>query len=223
MREESAVEAQAERALDVLHDPTRRHLLQLLRNGECSVRELTDETSVSQPAVSQHLRVLKDAGLVTVRPQGTRRFYRVDPNGLGAVRAWVDSFWDDALDAFVSYTGATVLVDAEPIQKPIQNREKGTTEISSSGSQPTDRRQSGPRSLPGNRRIGSSCHRSQAKMPRALRRSSSPSSRTGTELGSSSNIGGGNRLAPMPRVADAATSARMPGAPCSTTTAPRPG
>lgn len=90
-------------ALDVLHDPTRRRVLELLRSGECSVRGLTDQLPVSQPAVSQHLRVLKGAGLVDVRPEGTRRLYRVNPSGLDAVRAWVDSFWDDALTAFVAH------------------------------------------------------------------------------------------------------------------------
>lgn len=90
-------------ALNVLHDPTRRHVLELLRGGEQSVRELTDQTSVTQPAVSQHLRVLREAGLVAVRPDGTRRLYRIEPDGFSAVRAWVDSFWDDALDAFVRH------------------------------------------------------------------------------------------------------------------------
>ncbi len=59
--------------------------------------------AVSQPAVSQHLRVLRDAGLVAVRPEGTRRFYRVDLDGLAELRAWVDRFWDDALAALVAY------------------------------------------------------------------------------------------------------------------------
>ena len=75
------------RVLDALGDPTRRAVLELLRGGEQSVRELTDATAVSQPAVSQHLRVLRDAGLVTVRPQGTRRLYRVDLDGLAGLRA----------------------------------------------------------------------------------------------------------------------------------------
>jgi DNA-binding transcriptional ArsR family regulator len=91
------------RALDALGDPTRRTVLTLLRGGERSVREITDETAVSQPAVSQHLRVLRDAGLVTVRPAGTRRLYRVDLDGLAGLRAWVDGFWDDALAAFVAH------------------------------------------------------------------------------------------------------------------------
>ena len=92
------------RVLDALGDPTRRAVLELLRGGEQSVRELTDATAVSQPAVSQHLRVLRDAGLVTVRPEGTRRLYRVDLDGLAGLRAWVDGFWDDALAAFVAHT-----------------------------------------------------------------------------------------------------------------------
>lgn len=90
-------------ALDVLHDPTRRHLLDLLRDGELSVRQLTDATPVTQSAVSQHLRVLRGAGLVDVRPEGTRRLYRIDHQGLDEIRSWVDSFWDEALSAFVSH------------------------------------------------------------------------------------------------------------------------
>ena len=58
---------------------------------------------VSQPAVSQHLRVLREAGLVAVRPDGTRRLHRVDLDGLTGLRAWVDRFWDEALDAFVAH------------------------------------------------------------------------------------------------------------------------
>ena len=90
--------------LHALHDPTRRRLLELLQSGERSVRELTDELPVTQGAVSQHLKVLRDADLVGVRPQGTRRLYAVRPDGLGPVRAWVDSFWDDALSAFADHT-----------------------------------------------------------------------------------------------------------------------
>ena len=92
-------------AFDALHDPTRRRVLELVRDGERSVRELTDQLAVTQPAVSQHLRVLREAGLVRVRPDGARRLYRVDPDGFGAVRAWVDSFWDDALAAFAAHAG----------------------------------------------------------------------------------------------------------------------
>ncbi len=93
--------------LGALHDPTRRQVLELLRDGERSVRELTDAIPVSQPAVSQHLRVLSGARLVAVRPEGRRRLYRIDHTGLTAMRAWVESFWDDALAAFVEHAEGT--------------------------------------------------------------------------------------------------------------------
>jgi DNA-binding transcriptional ArsR family regulator len=83
-----------------LAEPTRRQVLEELRVGPRSVGELTDAVPVSQSAVSQHLRVLREAGLVKERRDGTRRLYRVDPDGLGALRAYLDGFWDDALEAF---------------------------------------------------------------------------------------------------------------------------
>ena len=89
--------------LDALGDPSRRQLLELLRGGERTVRELTDAVPVSQSAVSQHLKVLRDAGLVAARAEGTRRLYRVELDGLSALRAYVDRFWDDVLDAFVAF------------------------------------------------------------------------------------------------------------------------
>jgi DNA-binding transcriptional ArsR family regulator len=90
-------------ALGALGDPTRRRLLELLRQGELSVRELTDSLPVSQPAVSQHLRVLQEARLVRARPSGTRRLYRIDMDGLDDVRGWLDQFWDDVLAAFAEH------------------------------------------------------------------------------------------------------------------------
>jgi DNA-binding transcriptional ArsR family regulator len=93
-------------ALDALGDPSRRRLLAQLRSGEQTVRELTDASPVSQSAVSQHLRVLLDAGLVDVRAEGTRRLYRVDLDGLSVVRAYVDGFWDGVLDAFTAFADA---------------------------------------------------------------------------------------------------------------------
>lgn len=83
-------------------DPTRRAILERLRSGPRSVGELAEGMPVSRPAVSQHLRVLKEARLVDEQREGTRRIYRLDPAGVGAVRAWADSFWDDALAAFKS-------------------------------------------------------------------------------------------------------------------------
>jgi DNA-binding transcriptional ArsR family regulator len=87
-------------ALEALADPTRRTIFERLRRGARSVTELADELPVSRPAVSQHLRVLKDAGLVRERRDGTRRLYRIDPDGLGEVRDYFDDFWTDVLAAF---------------------------------------------------------------------------------------------------------------------------
>lgn len=86
--------------LDALSDPTRRQVLELLRSGPRSVGELAAELPVSRPAVSQHLRVLERASLVTHRRQGTRHLYEVDTAGVGALRTWVDGFWDEALARF---------------------------------------------------------------------------------------------------------------------------
>lgn len=75
-------------------------MLERLRNGPRSVGEIADGLPVTRPAVSQHLKVLKEAGLVNNRSEGTRRIYEIDPKGLGAMRAWLDQFWDSALTAF---------------------------------------------------------------------------------------------------------------------------
>jgi DNA-binding transcriptional ArsR family regulator len=83
-----------------LADPTRRTVFERLRNGGMSVGDVAKGLPVSRPAVSQHLKVLKDAGLVTDATDGTRRIYRIDPAGLGAMRAWLDQFWGNALEAF---------------------------------------------------------------------------------------------------------------------------
>src|SRR5262249_2878747 len=89
-----------ERALDALGDPTRRHVFRRLRGGSPSVREIADGMDVSRPAVSQHLKVLKAAGLVVVRAEGTRRLYAVDTRAIEALRNWLDGFWDETLAAF---------------------------------------------------------------------------------------------------------------------------
>ena len=85
---------------EALGDGTRRAIFERLAKGPRSVGELAEELPVSRPAVSQHLRVLKDAGLVFDRPVGTRRLYQLDPDGVGALRAYVDQFWNQALAAF---------------------------------------------------------------------------------------------------------------------------
>ena len=88
------------RAFAALADPTRREVFERLARGPLAVGELAQGLPVSRPAVSQHLKVLKEAGLVTDRPEGARRVYQIDPKGLGQIRAWLDQFWDTALDAF---------------------------------------------------------------------------------------------------------------------------
>jgi DNA-binding transcriptional ArsR family regulator len=87
-------------AFAALADPTRRRVFEQLRSGPRPVGVIAAGMPVSRPAVSQHLKVLKEAGLVRDRAEGTRRVYYIDPHRLGALRAWLDSFWDDALSAF---------------------------------------------------------------------------------------------------------------------------
>jgi DNA-binding transcriptional ArsR family regulator len=86
--------------MDALGDPTRRAIFERLGERPHAVGELASELPVSRPAVSQHLKVLKEAGLVVDTAQGTRRLYRLDPDGVGAVRAYFDTFWNQALAAF---------------------------------------------------------------------------------------------------------------------------
>jgi DNA-binding transcriptional ArsR family regulator len=83
-----------------LGDPTRKAIFELLADRPRAVVELANQLPVSRPAISQHLRVLKDAGLVVDRPVGARRIYRVDPDGLAALRADLDRFWGKALAAY---------------------------------------------------------------------------------------------------------------------------
>jgi DNA-binding transcriptional ArsR family regulator len=86
--------------LDALGDPTRRRVFERLADGPRAVSELADSLPVSRPAVSQHLKVLKEAGLVVDRAEGTRRFYQANPAALEALRSYLDRFWDRALTAF---------------------------------------------------------------------------------------------------------------------------
>jgi DNA-binding transcriptional ArsR family regulator len=90
----------ANEALTALGDPTRLAVFERLAERPRAVGELAATLPVSRPAVSQHLKVLKDAGLVVDRAQGTRRVYSVDPGGLAALRAYLDRFWDQALTNF---------------------------------------------------------------------------------------------------------------------------
>jgi DNA-binding transcriptional ArsR family regulator len=89
-------------ALAALADPTRRRVLERLRGGPRPVGKIAEDLPVSRPAVSQHLRVLREAGLVQERRDGTRHLYSVNGDGLTELRAYVESLWDDALAAFKS-------------------------------------------------------------------------------------------------------------------------
>jgi len=85
---------------DALGDATRRAILDRLLNGPVSVGALSGEFPISRPAISQHLRILKDAHLVSDTTQGTKRFYQLNPEGFESVRAYLDRFWANALEAF---------------------------------------------------------------------------------------------------------------------------
>lgn len=92
-----------EKALAALADPTRRAVFERLKSGPASVGEIAQDMPVSRPAVSQHLKALKDAGLVRDEPRGTARLYRIHAPGLAELRTWLDGFWDDALERFKTY------------------------------------------------------------------------------------------------------------------------
>ena len=90
----------AERALDALGDRTRRRIFLRLRSRSCFAGELARGMNVTRSAVSQHLQVLRAAGLVAVKVDGTRRLYQVDRRGIEAIRRWLSGFWEETLDAF---------------------------------------------------------------------------------------------------------------------------
>ena len=92
--------------LGILGDPTRRAIFELLARRPCSVGELAEHLPITRQAVSQHLRVLKDGGLVVATPDGTRRIYRLNPDGVTALRAYLDRIWAEALTAFAKATQA---------------------------------------------------------------------------------------------------------------------
>ncbi|MGD2132820.1 MAG: metalloregulator ArsR/SmtB family transcription factor [Maricaulaceae bacterium] len=92
-----------DKALAVLADPTRRAVFETLRAGPRSVGEIAKGMPVSRPAVSQHLKALKDADLVRDEPRGTARIYRIHAQGLSDLRDWLEGFWDEALENFKAY------------------------------------------------------------------------------------------------------------------------
>ncbi len=106
-------QAATAKVLDALGDPTRRAVLELIRGGARPVGEIARELPVSRPAVSQHLHVLKEAGLVRDRKEGTRRLYSVDPEGLAALRAYLEGFWGTALAAFEDAAAAPTEEEAD--------------------------------------------------------------------------------------------------------------
>ncbi|MGA2252535.1 ArsR/SmtB family transcription factor [Terracidiphilus sp.] len=95
-----ATSQRIEKVFDALGDPTRRAVFRRVRKGNRSVREIAEGMDVSRPAVSQHLKVLKSAGLVVVQIEGSRRLYGIDRNGIEALKQWLDGFWDTSLTAF---------------------------------------------------------------------------------------------------------------------------
>jgi DNA-binding transcriptional ArsR family regulator len=103
----------AAHCLDALSDRTRRRIFERVASAPASVASIAADMPISRPAVSQHLRILKEAGLVTDTPEGTRRIYRVDPAGIGAVRDWLDQFWGDTLADFKAYAEAEPQVAEE--------------------------------------------------------------------------------------------------------------
>jgi DNA-binding transcriptional ArsR family regulator len=94
------VQTYGDGAWGLLGDPSRRAIFELLARAPRSVGELAAELPISQPAVSQHLRVLREGGLVVCHREGTRRVYRLNPEGVTALRAWLDGVWSDALAGF---------------------------------------------------------------------------------------------------------------------------
>jgi DNA-binding transcriptional ArsR family regulator len=118
-------------AFDVLGDPVRRRILELLADGERSAGEISaaveEEFQITQPAVSQHLRVLRDSGFTTVRPEGTRRLYAVDPTPLREVGDWVERnrrHWEESFDALDAQLAA---IQGKPAwsRGPLRRRKRG--------------------------------------------------------------------------------------------------
>ncbi|HJQ44046.1 MAG TPA: metalloregulator ArsR/SmtB family transcription factor [Jatrophihabitantaceae bacterium] len=109
-------------ALEALADPTRRSIFERLGSGPQAVTDLASNLPISRPAVSQHLKVLLDAQLVSVRAHGTRRIYALDPTGLRAVRAYFERFWTAALSDFAA--AAEAFPEAEPPTYPKKKKKR---------------------------------------------------------------------------------------------------
>ncbi|MGI9391532.1 MAG: ArsR/SmtB family transcription factor [Boseongicola sp.] len=98
-----AYQIEASRVISALADPTRKTIAEYLAKGPAPVGQIAKNLPVSRPAVSQHLKVLTDAGVVTAAAQGTRRIYRLEPTAIAELRDWCDRLWDDALAAFAAH------------------------------------------------------------------------------------------------------------------------
>src|ERR1700757_3059260 len=98
---------------EALADPTRRAIFEKLSASPAAVGELAQGLPVTRPAVSQHLRVLEEAGLVAKTAEGARRIYRIDPRGIGAMRSWLDDHWRVAMTAFASFAESQIENDGE--------------------------------------------------------------------------------------------------------------
>lgn len=101
------MEANESELFEALADPTRRAILERLRGGPLPVKDIASGLPVTRPAVSQHLGVLRQAGLVSAQPRGTSRLYRLEPQGLEALRSYLDDFWSAALAQFAQAAAST--------------------------------------------------------------------------------------------------------------------
>jgi DNA-binding transcriptional ArsR family regulator len=120
--------------LEALADPTRREVFERLRSGPLPVVEIARGLPVSRPAVSQHLRVLKDAGLVSDRAEGNRRLYQVETPALAELRRYLEGFWDEVLEAYRRAAEAPIEGEEPPSgAKPAGRRKRGATKRSRNG------------------------------------------------------------------------------------------
>jgi DNA-binding transcriptional ArsR family regulator len=108
-----------ETVLEALGDKTRRQIVQCLRKSPASVGEIAAQIPVSRPAVSQHLRVLRDCQLVTSEMVGTRNIYQLQPGGLESLRRWLDDYWGSVLHGFASYVDSQTPTDASTHERTI--------------------------------------------------------------------------------------------------------
>jgi DNA-binding transcriptional ArsR family regulator len=117
------VAANGDEVLGLLGDPSRRAIFELVARRPSSVGEIADKLPISRPAVSQHLKVLKDGGLVASRPEGNRRVYSLDPHGVTALRAWLDGLWEHALANFQKFAEHVVADEVTGTDHPAQEQQ----------------------------------------------------------------------------------------------------